>query len=95
MEFVRRALDVFTVVFHGEFVEALFTGVVFYGDGAIAIVLDDGFVYVSAGHFDVGCERGRFRKAKEFHFCVVFGVTRTFRNVQKFFFNWSFLWWTP
>lgn len=48
-------LNVFTVVFDREFMKALFAGIVLDADGAIAVVLDDGFVYVSGGHLDFSC----------------------------------------
>lgn len=45
-------LYVFAIVLDVDFVKALLLRLVLDRDGAIAVVLDNGLVNVSAGHFD-------------------------------------------
>lgn len=54
VELVRGALNVFSVIFDVELVNAFFARVVFDADGTIAVIFNDGLVNVAAGHLYFG-----------------------------------------
>lgn len=52
----KPTLNVLSVIFDVELVNAFFARVVFDADGTIAVIFNDGLVNVAAGHLYFGCE---------------------------------------